>query len=87
MLVNNLYDYLASYNKDAKRLDIYIELADESCAAKLESLLNNNLNYAKAREAGLNSCKIIIIDKETNLLRRGMRRIKCFTRSKFKLNN
>lgn len=37
-------DYLASYNKDAKRLDIYIELADESgaaedYAAKLESLL------------------------------------------------
>lgn len=80
-LLNNLYDYLASYNKDAKRLDVYIELVDESgaaedYAAKLESLLNNNLNYAKAREDGLNACKVIIIDKETNLLWRDMRRIK-----------
>lgn len=80
-LLNNLYDYLASYNKDAKRLDIYIELADENgvaedYSAKLESLLNNNFNYAKAREAGLNACKVIIIDKETNLLWCDMRRIK-----------
>ncbi|OON84983.1 hypothetical protein BXO88_14760 [Oribacterium sp. C9] len=77
---DNLYDYFCNFNTVEKCLDVYIELekedTDTDFSAALESQLLGISEYKKARECGIKECKVRVIDKETNLLWRDIRRMK-----------
>lgn len=79
-LGDNLYDYFGSYNADDNCLDIFVELEDEDegtdYSDMVEEALIDDKIYSKARENGLRECSVRVIDKETNLLWRDMRRSK-----------
>ncbi len=77
---DTLYDYICYYNKEKNRLEILLEtdgsLPDGDLSSLIEQQLLPDHDYALAKEKGLNACHARIIDKETCLLWRDIRRSK-----------